>query len=348
MDVSDVDTRCAVPSLGLRTLAAPLIVAPVAMQKMAHPDGECAAARACASAGIAYCASQQSTTPVERIRDEGGDGVRWFQLYVLRDRDATAKLVRRAEAMGAVALVVTVDAPTLGRRERDVRNRFRLKRGLSLANVPRAPEDAARRAAESKSTSKSKSKSAETPPCSSGMDRHPTSASQAHSAIARRIGSRDASVTWSLVPWLRAITALPVILKGVMTREDARLAVEAGADGVWVSNHGGRQLDGAPATLEALPEVVAGVRGRVPVIFDGGVRRGADCLKALSAGADLVAFGRPVAWGLACGGEAGVAKAAELLVEELATAMALAGTPNVDAIRRERPARRIGAPTAKL
>ena len=133
-----------------------------------------------------------------------------------------------------------------------------------------------------------------------------------------------------------------------MTREDARLAVEAGADGVWVSNHGGRQLDGAPATLEALPEVVAGVRGRVPVIFDGGVRRGADCLKALSAGADLVAFGRPVAWGLACGGEAGVAKAAELLVEELATAMALAGTPNVDAIRRERPARRIGAPTAKL
>ena len=210
--------------------AAFLIVAPVAMQKMAHPDGECAAARACASAGIAYCASQQSTTPVERIRDEGGDGVRWFQLYVLRDRDATAKLVRRAEAMGAVALVVTVDAPTLGRRERDVRNRFRLKRGLSLANVPRAPEDAARRAAESKS--KSKSESAETPPCSSGMDRQPTSASTAQSAIARRIGSRDASVTWSLVPWLRAITTLPVILKGVMTREDARLAVEAGADGV--------------------------------------------------------------------------------------------------------------------
>ena len=300
MDVSDVDTRCAVPSLGLRTLAAPLIVAPVAMQKMAHPDGECAAARACASAGIAYCASQQSTTPVERIRDEGGDGVRWFQLYVLRDRDATAKLVRRAEAMGAVALVVTVDAPTLGRRERDVRNRFRLKRGLSLANVPSA-RGTARATRRRIPKSKSESTSAETPPCSSGMDRQPTSASQARSAIARRIGSRDASVTWSLVPWLRAITALPVILKGVMTLEDARLAVEAGADGVWVSNHGGRQLDGAPATLEALPEVVAGVRGRVPVIFDGGVRRGADCLKALSAGADLVAFGRPVAWGLACG-----------------------------------------------
>ena len=347
VDVSDVDTRCAVPSLGLRHLAAPLIVAPVAMQKMAHPDGECAAARACASAGIAYCASQQSTTPVERIRDEGGDGVRWFQLYVLRDRDATAKLVRRAEAMGAVALVVTVDAPTLGRRERDVRNRFRLKRGLSLANV--AKDDArpvAKPNAESKSTSESET--VPSPSSPSGIDRRPTNASRAQSAIARRIGNRDASLTWSVVPWLRTITTLPVILKGVVTREDARLAVEAGADGVWVSNHGGRQLDGAPATLEALPEVVAGTRGRVPVIFDGGVRRGADCLKAISMGADLVAFGRPVAWGLACGGEAGVAKAAELLVEELATAMALAGTPNVDAIRRERPARRVGAPTAKL
>ena len=323
VDVSRVTTETApMPSVGLfAPSAAPILVAPVAMQRMAHPDGEIGAALACAEARVPYCASQQSTTRVERIGEaiaKASGATMWFQLYVLRDRAAVEALVRRAERAGATALVVTVDAPTLGRRERDVRNKFALAAGLRLANV-----DA--EVSESKSKSESESESGSSAPSSS-----------AQASISRRIGGRDDSLTWRDVRWLRSITSLPVILKGVLTPEDARRAVASGAAAVWVSNHGGRQLDGAPATLEALPGVARGVSGRVPIIFDGGVRRGADALKAIALGADLVAVGRPAAFGLACAGRAGVEAALGTLAEELRTAMALAGVRDVEEAKDRR------------
>ena len=319
VDVSDVNMTTHVPALGLRNLAAPLLIAPVAMQRAVHPDGECAAARACAAHSVPYCASQQSTTAIEEIGRAGGDGPKMFQLYVLSDRDATAKLIRRAETMGATALCITVDAPVLGRRERDVRNRFKLKAGLKLVNV------------ENNQNAKNDNQT------KSAVD-----AKRAQSAIARRIGGRDASLSWDHLTWLRTVTKLPIVLKGICTYADAKLAVQAGVAAVWVSNHGGRQLDGSAATLDALPEVVAGVAGKCPVIFDGGVRRGSDVLKALALGADLVAIGRPCAWGLACGGEVGVGKALELLTEELRVAMTLAGCVDVEAARRRGLVQRLG------
>ena len=248
------------------------------MQRAAHPDGECAAARACAAHSVPYCASQQSTTAIEEIGRAGGDGPKMFQLYVLSDRDATAKLIRRAETMGATAMCITVDAPVLGRRERDVRNRFKLKAGLKLVNVENAKNEKNAKNADNQTKS--------------AVD-----AKRAQSAIARRIGGRDASLSWDHLVWLRTVTKLPIVLKGICTYADAKLATQAGVAAVWVSNHGGRQLDGSAATLDALPEVVAGVAGACPVIFDGGVRRGSDVLKALALGADLVAVGRPCAWG---------------------------------------------------
>ena len=312
-----------VPALSLRNLAAPILIAPVAMQRAAHPDGECAAARACAAHSVPYCASQQSTTAIEEIGRAGGDGPKMFQLYVLSDRDATAKLIRRAETMGATALCITVDAPVLGRRERDVRNRFKLKAGLKLVNVENNQN------AKNAKSADNQTKSA-------------VDAKRAQSAIARRIGGRDASLSWDHLVWLRTVTKLPIVLKGICTYADAKLATQAGVAAVWVSNHGGRQLDGSAATLDALPEVVAGVAGKCPVIFDGGVRRGSDVLKALALGADLVAVGRPCAWGLACGGEVGVGKALELLTEELRVAMTLAGCVDVKAARRRGLVQRLG------
>jgi isopentenyl diphosphate isomerase/L-lactate dehydrogenase-like FMN-dependent dehydrogenase len=323
VDVSDVNMTTHVPALGLRNLAAPILIAPVAMQRAAHPDGECAAARACAAHSVPYCASQQSTTAIEEIGRAGGDGPKMFQLYVLSDRDATAKLIRRAETMGATAMCITVDAPVLGRRERDVRNRFKLKAGLKLVNVENAKNEKNAKNADNQTKS--------------AVD-----AKRAQSAIARRIGGRDASLSWDHLTWLRTVTKLPIVLKGICTYADAKLATQAGVAAVWVSNHGGRQLDGSAATLDALPEVVAGVAGKCPVIFDGGVRRGSDVLKALALGADLVAVGRPCAWGLACGGEVGVGKALELLTEELRVAMTLAGCVDVKAARRGGLVQRLG------
>jgi isopentenyl diphosphate isomerase/L-lactate dehydrogenase-like FMN-dependent dehydrogenase len=309
------------------------------MQAMAHPDGERAASRACASRGVPYCAAQQATTSVERIARGGGGARMWFQLYVRRDRAATAALARRAARAGATAIVVTVDAPTLGRRERDVRNGFTMRDGLTLANVDHRGGGG----------------DGDDDDDSEAVD---ASASAAQKRISKRVGDRDAGLTWSsLIPWLKSIVpTLPIILKGVMTREDAAAAVAHGVDGVWVSNHGGRQLDGAPSTLRALAEVVAGVNddargggtargsGRtvvnaVPVVFDGGVRRGSDVLKALALGADVVAIGRPVAWGLACGGEAGVRKAIDVLTEELESSMRLAGVTSARDAREKGIAR---------
>jgi isopentenyl diphosphate isomerase/L-lactate dehydrogenase-like FMN-dependent dehydrogenase len=249
------------------------------------------------------CVSTLATTPLEAVAAAAPGAPRWFQLYVYRERQVSEALVRRAERAGYQALVLTVDTPRLGRRERDVRLGFTLPPGMGLANFEGAL------AREPVGT-----------PGESGI---------AHYAAA----NLDDSLGWEALAWLRSLTRLPIILKGIVTAEDAELAVSHGASAIVVSNHGGRQLDGAVATLDALPEVVDAAGG-LDVYLDGGVRRGTDVLKALALGARAVLIGRPVLWGLAVDGEAGVHHVLELLRAELELAMALAGMASIAEIDR--------------
>ncbi|MFN8584754.1 MAG: alpha-hydroxy acid oxidase [Dehalococcoidia bacterium] len=276
-----------------RRHAWPLLVAPMAFARLAHPDGERAVARAGAANGVTMTLSTLSTTTLEDVA-AASDHPRWFQLYVFRDRDLTAELVRRAEAAGYEALVLTVDAPELGRRERDARNRFALPPGLEAANI-----------------------AAHLPPVTADVG---------GSGLARFFATQiDPTLTWADVDWLRSLTRLPVLVKGVVHQEDARLAVEHGCAGVIVSNHGGRQLDTSIAAVRALPAVAGAVEGRAAVLLDGGIRRGTDVVKALALGADAVLLGRPVLWGLAVEGEAGVDHVLRLLRSEFEHAMLLCG-----------------------
>src|SRR5690606_11036898 len=229
----------------------------------------------------------------------------WFQLYVYKDRAATEALVRRAETAGCSALVLTVDAQIWGRRERDVRNRFQLPPGLSVRNLMPA-----------------------------GQESFPKSAEG--SGLAAYVASLfDQTLSWKDVEWLCALSKLPVLLKGIVHPDDARLAVAHGAAGVIVSNHGGRQLDTAPATIDALPDIVAAVDGRIEVLIDGGIRRGTDVVKALALGAKAVAVGRPVLWGLAADGQNGVEQVLEILRFEIDLAMGLCGCASVEEIGRD-------------
>jgi 4-hydroxymandelate oxidase len=289
-----------------RSVAFPVLVAPTAFQCMAHPEGERATARATRGLGTVMTLSTWATSSLEEVREAGGEGCGlWSQLYVYRDRALTRSLVERAEAAGYEALVLTVDTPFLGRREADVRNGFTLPAGLCLANLAaREGDHLPKRAGES------------------GL-----------AAYVKEL--LDPTLTWKDVEWLRSVTRLPIVLKGVLRGDDARRAVEHGAAGVIVSNHGGRQLDGAMATVDALPEVVEGVAGGAEVYVDGGVRRGTDVLKALALGARAVFVGRPVLWGLAVGGEAGVREVLSILRQELDLAMALAGCPSIEAVTRD-------------
>ena len=272
----------------------PVLVAPTAFQRLAHPDGELATARAAGAAGTILVLSTLATTAVEEVV-AAANGPVWFQLYVYKDRGATEALVRRAEAAGCGALVLTVDTPLLGRRERDVRNRFALPAGLEVKNLLAAGYE-----------------QVTAPPADSGL------AAYVDALI-------DPGLTWDDVDWLRSITRLPVLVKGIVRPDDAARAVEHGAAGVVVSNHGGRQLDTAPATADVLAACVDAVAGRAEVLVDGGVRRGSDVLKALALGARAVLVGRPLLWGLAWDGERGARFALDLLRDELDLAMALAG-----------------------
>ena len=278
----------------------PVLVAPTAFQRLACDEGETATARAAAASGTVMILSTASTCTIEDVGAIGGN--LWFQLYVYADRGMTKALVERAEESGMRAIVLTVDAPMLGRRERDLRNRFHLPDGVRLANVP-----------------------------SSGSVPMPTG--HGESGLANHFASGiDAALTWKDVDWLRAITKLPVLIKGIVRGDDAVRAVDHGAAGVIVSNHGGRQLDTAIASVRALPEVAEAVAGRAEVLLDGGVRRGTDVIKALALGARAVLLGRPVVWGLAVGGESGARRVLELLRAEVDLAMALCGCPSVDDI----------------
>ncbi|MFN2589775.1 MAG: alpha-hydroxy acid oxidase [Actinomycetota bacterium] len=294
-DVSNVDLATSV--LG-QSIPFPIVLAPTALQRMAHRDGELATARAAKSLGALMILSTISTFSMEEVAAVGVD--RWFQLYVHKDRGLTEELVRRAVDSGYGAIVLTVDAPFLGRRYRDERNRFSLPPGIALANL--ASVDV---------------------PRSEGSD-----------LFAYFAAELDPGVTWRDIEWLRALSTLPVVLKGILTEEDAILGVEAGVDAVVVSNHGGRQLDGVPASIDALPAVAGAVEGRAEVLVDGGIRSGADVLKALALGARAVLIGRPYLWGLAVDGEAGVRRILELLRDELRLAAALAGCASVRSVDR--------------
>lgn len=302
VDMRTVDTSTTV--LGER-LTAPVMIAPTAFHRLAHPEGERATARAAAAAGTVMVVSTVASMTIEEIA-AAAPGPRWFQLYVYKDPALTRDMVARAEAAGCRALVLTVDTPMLGRRERDARNRFALPEGVEPANFAAIHHLVAARAAE-----------------------------EGKSPFAAQVQQLfDPSLDWKTVAWLKSITKLPLILKGVMTPEDARLAVEAGVAGLIVSNHGGRQLDGAEATIMALPRVADAVAGAIPVMMDGGIRRGVHVLTALALGAQAVFIGRPCLYGLAVDGEQGVRDVYELLRGELELAMALSGRPTIASIDR--------------
>ena len=292
VDVGGASTATTV--LG-QAVSMPLLVAPTAFQRMAHPDGEAATARAAAAAGTVMCLSTLSTAHPAEVAEAGG--ARWFQLYVFRDPGFTRSLVELAQEQGFTALVLTVDTPVLGRRERDLRTGFTVTHMIATLG-----------------------EAAQTP-------------AQAFSLM-------SPSVTWKDVEAFAELAGLPVVVKGVIGAEDAHLACEHGAAALVVSNHGGRQLDGVAATLDALPEVVEAVDGQIEVYVDGGVRRGSDAVKALALGARAVLVGRPVLWGLAAGGEQGVARVLELLRAEIELAMQLLGCARPEDVRREHVTRR--------
>ena len=278
----------------------PVLLAPTAFHRLAHPEAELATARGALAAGVTMCVSTSSTTPLEDVAATGVS--RWFQLYVHRDRSMAERLVARAYDSGYHAVVLTIDVPYLGRRERDVKNRMEQW----------FPEEIQLASTRALSTGQTAGRELFDP----------------------QTQFFDASLTWDDLDWLRALSPLPIVLKGVMTAEDATLAAEAGVDALVVSNHGGRQLDGAAAALDVLPEVVEAVGDRIDVMVDGGVRRGTDIVKALALGARAVLIGRPYLWGLAVGGEAGVFWVLETLREDLRLAMALTGATGVDQISR--------------
>jgi 4-hydroxymandelate oxidase len=319
VDVDDIDTSVTV--LGRRHQL-PVLLAPVALQRMAHPEGELATARAARGAGTTMVLSTLASSTIEEVAATGVN--RWFQLYIHRDRGLTKELVARAVAAGYSAIVLTVDAQQFGRRDRDERNRFAPPPGCELAILAGRALGVCRASGMPEG------------PDSDDDDRAPASASPLLAYIAEQL---DPGLTWDDVAWLRSLSELPVVIKGVITGQDAVRAAEAGAAAVSVSNHGGRQLDGDPAALDALPEVVDAVGDRVEVFMDGGVRRGTDVLCALALGARAVLVGRPQLWGLACGGQAGVAKVLDILGGDLALAMRLAGVRTVADIDRSLVAR---------
>jgi isopentenyl diphosphate isomerase/L-lactate dehydrogenase-like FMN-dependent dehydrogenase len=288
VDVSEVSAGTTV--LGTE-ISMPLMVAPTSLQRIAHPDGEQALARAAAEAGTVYTLSSLgSVRPAELAGALGDDAPRWFQLYWSGDRGFTADLVAEAAEAGYVALVLTVDLPKAGPRERDLRSGFRLPMDIPMPNLPRTL----------------------------------VGSQDFHATLGEIV---DRSLSWRDLEWLRDRCGLPLVVKGILTAEDATLACEHGCAGIVVSNHGGRQLDGVAATLDALPEVVEAVGGRAEVYLDGGVRRGTDVAKALALGARAALIGRPALWGLAADGEEGARHVLELFRAEIELALLLLGCP---------------------
>jgi len=293
VDVSGVSAATTV--LGT-PVSMPLLVAPFAMQRLLHPEGELATARATATAGTLICVSTVTTNAHDEIAEAAGSAPRWLQLYVLRDKQRTLDHIAEARESGYSALALTVDVPVLGRRERDLRLGFDLPPDLPLPYIK-------------------------------GKDRN------VEMTFAEQV-QMSPSVTWRDLEWIASESGMPVLLKGILTREDATLAIEHGVAAIIVSNHGGRQLDGVAASLDALPEVVEAVAGRCEVYVDGGIRRGTDVLKALALGARATLIGRAIASGLAVGGEAGVLDVLTMLHDEIELGLALLGCTSPDQVTR--------------
>ena len=304
VDVSRIDPST---TMAGSSTALPLAIAPMAAHALAHPDAELATARAAAAAGIPFTLSTMSSASIEDVAAAAPGGTNWFQLYTQARPQRTRSLVERAEAAGFRAILVTVDLPVLGYRERDLRNGFDL--AVPHGNFPDEGPDHAS---------------------------HDGTADGGYDII---VGGMDQGLTWSGLAAIRGWTSLPILLKGILAAEDARLAVEHGADGIVVSSHGARQLDRTVTTADALEEIVAAVGDRTELWVDGGIRRGLDVVTAVALGARGVLVGRPILWALAAAGEPGVARALEILRVETVLAMTLLGTPTVGDITRAHVAR---------
>ncbi|MCU1438724.1 MAG: (S)-2-hydroxy-acid oxidase [Naasia sp.] len=323
--LSDASSRSLATTMLGTPVSMPLALAPVGLAALAHPLGERAAALAAAEAGIVSTLSSSSCWSLEDVADATPDAPKWFQLYVWRDRGITGEVVQRARAAGYRALVVTVDVPVGGRRERDLRNGFTIPprptwrhTGDVLAHLPWVARF--------------------------GWDEMfghgltmgnfgGKTAVTKRMAFMERVNSRfDPGMTWDDLEWLRSLWDGPMVIKGITNERDATEAVARGIDAVWVSNHGGRQLDGLPATIDVLPAVVDAVDGKAEVYLDGGIRRGSDIAKALARGARVCMIGRPYIYGLAAKGQAGVTKVIELLRTQLDNTLALLGCPSVEAL----------------
>jgi len=299
-DVSNIDTSCEI--LGHK-ISMPIGIAPMAMHKLAHPDGELATARAAAANDTLMILSTYSTYSMEDVAKAAPNGLRFLQLYVHKDRKVAKDLIKRAEAAGYESLVVTVDRPQLGRRIADAKNKFKRPTEMKMENL--------------KAEKPQKNENRST--FNKGMT-----------------GTVDSGLNWEKdIAWLRETTKLPIILKGILTAEDALLAVKYKVDAIIVSNHGGRQLDGAPPSIEALPEIADAVKGRIPIYLDSGIYRGSDVFKAIAYGANAVFVGRPTLWALCYDGEKGVDKMLNIIREEFRLTMALAGCTSIDQITRD-------------
>lgn len=293
-DVLEVDTRTTIQG---REVSAPICIAPTGFHGLAWPDGEMSTARAAQEAKVCYVTSTFATCSLEDIVTTAPRGLRWFQLYVQRDRQLNQQMIQRVEGLGFQGLVITVDVPVTANRRHDLRNQLDLTSNLLLKDLgPR-------------------------------KERNPMPVLQ--------MSPIDSSFSWSDLPWIQSVTQLPIILKGILTREDAELAVKHNVKGIIVSNHGGRQLDGVLPSIEALTEVVAAVKGKLEVYMDGGIRSGTDVLKALALGAKCVFLGRPILWGLACKGEHGVKEVLNIIKNEFRTAMAMTGCRSVADISQD-------------
>jgi L-lactate dehydrogenase (cytochrome)/(S)-mandelate dehydrogenase len=308
-----------------QTLASPVLIGPTGLAGLFWPRGEIAAARAAAAAGTAYCLSHGSVCSIEEVAAQH-QGQRWMQVFIYRDRGFTRELTQRARDAGYHALVLTVDNQLLGKRERDLANGFTIPPRFSgrqwLAMAPRWRWAWSMRH--------------ELRTLTFGNYVRPGSR-ESLATLAGRMGSLlDPAMNWDDVARLRAEWAGPLLLKGILHPDDARRALALGVDGIIVSNHGGRQLDGAAGSLDALPAIVAAVEDRIPALLDGGIRRGTDVVKALARGARAVLIARPQLWGLAVAGEAGVAHALSIYRDEIDKTMGLLGAVNIDALRRLR------------
>lgn len=317
VDVSHIDTRP--KTMFGKQYALPIGFAPSGFHQLAHDEGELATARAAKQHNWLMTLSSYSNKSLEEVKQVGGDNVAMLQLYVFQNRETSRKLVQKAEKAGFKAVALTVDTPVVGMRPADTYNQFQLPPHLSMGNFdgtvenPASPDALSRKAVVDDEKKKG----------------------------AKLANVLDPTLTWQeTIPWLKSITNMEIWVKGVATAEDAEAAIQAGVDGIWVSNHGGRQLDSAYCTLDALREVADVVKGRVPVHVDGGVRRGGDVFKMLALGADFVWIGRPVLYGLLYDGQAGLELLQQILNRELVTTMMMAGTPKIADITKDRLAKK--------